>query len=137
MTNSYFYKSYWHVQALSSKDWLSLKSEAALNDIKISLLTKNKSNSAGLCLAYSETFSNHYSLVNRFNQITNKKMTLLMVQKGNTLFPAFYGIDSNNHLPLIELIQNSSSTIQRTLDQILYPMYSIPFFMLTFLQKKN
>lgn len=121
MKNSLFYQSYWHIQSLPSKDWLYLKSEAAALDISISLLINNKSQFSKLCVASSGTFSNHYSLIKKFNQITNKKMTLLMYQNNTNLLSGPYSNNPEQKRSIVPFLQSSLSPVQTSMIQMSYP----------------
>lgn len=121
MNNSFLYKSYWHIQSFTSKDWLLLKSEAADHNISISLLINKKYQFSKVCVASSNTFPNHHSLVHKFNKITNKKMTLLMYQKNGDIFSAPYSQNSGQTKSIIPFLQTSLGPVQTSMIQMAHP----------------
>ena len=129
MNNCIFYKSYWHIQSLTSKDWLFLKSEAADLDISISLLINKKSQFSKVCVASSKTFSNHHLLIQKFNQITNKKMTLLMYENNGNIFSAPYSKNPAEKKLIIPFLQTSLDPIQTSMNQISHPLNTLSFIL--------
>lgn len=121
MNNSIFYQSYWHIQSFTPKDWLFLKSFASAHDISISLLINKKSQFSKVCVASSKTFSNHHSLIQKFSQITNKKMTLLMYQTKGDLFSAPYSKNPALYQNIVPFLQTSLGPLLTTMSQILHP----------------
>lgn len=121
MNNSIFYQSYWHIQSFTPKDWLFLKSEATAHEISISLLINKKSQFSKVCVASSKTFSNHHSLIQKFGQITNKKMTLLMYQTKGDFFYAPYSRNPAQNQKIVPFLQTSLGPLQTSMRQILHP----------------